>query len=741
MRERMTQGARRLLVSLLLAAGLLLPFLGVLDLAPWQGTGFVWAALICLCASLPAFLPDNPRLRGGVMALWAAALGIWLAAGGLRTCVETGRGLFLAVTGRNLVLPVIAARAVPLMGGAAGAFASACCRENGEGVFASMCTAAVLMMVLASGQEALWPALLPAVGASAFLLAGGMHRDMRWLRILGLAAVLCLTVLLAVPRGGVTVEPLKRAADAIRQKIEDYFFFTQPRSVFSLATEGFYPEGTEQLGGPAAPNGEHRVMTVTAPGTVYLRGTVKDRYTGRSWQDTLGSARYLWNAPQWRSLRNTAFDADLPEGAELTAREVRVEMLSRGSSDLLVPQRLRALSVSGDMVPYFNRGSGLFITRDLQAGDVYVVSAALTAAGDPGVAEAVEQAARAGGRTLDRETAEACLALPDHLQPQVYDLAREAAGDAATPYGKAMAIRAWLRSNCRYSLNVPAQNPNQDFVSTFLLSTREGYCTYFASAMTVMCRMAGIPARYVEGYLARPGADGTALVTGADGHAWTEIWLDGFGWLTIDGTGGESTPPENPERNPNEPPGDNQDPPPEATPTPPPEQRGPLATPTPAPGPEQSRPPEDPSDPDRDPPFPWLWLGLLLLLLALGLLAWAWQRRTRPEQMAAREKEEAGRWRVWMQAVCDALAVMGETRPPRQSMAQWLRDVDRRQLAPVELMPLGECAAVVFYGKLEPLPEETEMAREAYGVLRAALSRRQRLRLALMRLRPRPWRP
>ncbi|MEG2702003.1 MAG: transglutaminase-like domain-containing protein, partial [Clostridia bacterium] len=82
----------------------------------------------------------------------------------------------------------------------------------------------------------------------------------------------------------------------------------------------------------------------------------------------------------------------------------------------------------------------------------------------------------------------------------------------------------------RYSLTPASPPENQDFVTYFLYVGKEGYCTYFASAMTVLCRMADLPARYVEGFLAQPTGDGSAYVTGLDAHAWTEVYFEGFGW-------------------------------------------------------------------------------------------------------------------------------------------------------------------------------------------------------------------
>jgi hypothetical protein len=72
----------------------------------------------------------------------------------------------------------------------------------------------------------------------------------------------------------------------------------------------------------------------------------------------------------------------------------------------------------------------------------------------------------------------------------------------------------------------------------FLLRTRRGHCEYFAAGMTLLLRSLGHPARIVRGFR---GGDyledrGTWMVRGMHYHAWTEIYLQGLGWTTIDAT-------------------------------------------------------------------------------------------------------------------------------------------------------------------------------------------------------------
>lgn len=107
-------------------------------------------------------------------------------------------------------------------------------------------------------------------------------------------------------------------------------------------------------------------------------------------------------------------------------------------------------------------------------------------------------------------------------------------------------IRRWLRDNCEYSLSAGKLPAGRDFVDYFL-ENREGSCSHFASAAVIMCRYAGIPARYAEGYVIKPadfpsgtalGTSATVNVTDLRGHAWAEIYLDGFGWYPIEFTSG-----------------------------------------------------------------------------------------------------------------------------------------------------------------------------------------------------------
>jgi transglutaminase-like putative cysteine protease/uncharacterized membrane protein YwzB len=125
----------------------------------------------------------------------------------------------------------------------------------------------------------------------------------------------------------------------------------------------------------------------------------------------------------------------------------------------------------------------------------------------------------------------------------VYD-----AAGAETVVERALALQAWFvgpEGDFTYDLEVPALR-GEDALTRFVLEDRVGYCEYFATAMAVMLRQTGIPARVAVGFLpgervmtTEPdGDDGLDeyVVTTRDAHAWVEVLFPGYGWITFEPT-------------------------------------------------------------------------------------------------------------------------------------------------------------------------------------------------------------
>jgi hypothetical protein len=119
----------------------------------------------------------------------------------------------------------------------------------------------------------------------------------------------------------------------------------------------------------------------------------------------------------------------------------------------------------------------------------------------------------------------------------VWDLALELTVAEPTPYDQALAIENYLRA-FPYTLDLKAPPADRDIVDYFLFDLKRGYCDYYASAMVVLARAAGLPARLVIGYGSgayRP-EEARFVVTEADAHAWAEIYFPGYGWVEFEPT-------------------------------------------------------------------------------------------------------------------------------------------------------------------------------------------------------------
>jgi len=110
------------------------------------------------------------------------------------------------------------------------------------------------------------------------------------------------------------------------------------------------------------------------------------------------------------------------------------------------------------------------------------------------------------------------------MPPRVLDLAQVIAGSDTRTYDRALALESYLRG-LPYSYQVQPLPGGGDAVEQFLFDMRQGYCTYYASAMAVMARSLGIPARVAIGYATGTydQASGAYIVHEADAHAWPEL--------------------------------------------------------------------------------------------------------------------------------------------------------------------------------------------------------------------------
>ncbi|HEX5412532.1 MAG TPA: DUF3488 and transglutaminase-like domain-containing protein [Terriglobia bacterium] len=129
------------------------------------------------------------------------------------------------------------------------------------------------------------------------------------------------------------------------------------------------------------------------------------------------------------------------------------------------------------------------------------------------------------------------LRLPPALDPRIKALADKVTSPAVNSYDRAVQIRNYLRDNFVYTLEEQPVD-RSDPLGDFLFTSRKGDCEYFASAMAIMLRTIGIPARLVNGFQRGSynpfGKD--FVVRAHDAHSWVEVYFVGYGWIPFDPT-------------------------------------------------------------------------------------------------------------------------------------------------------------------------------------------------------------
>lgn len=107
----------------------------------------------------------------------------------------------------------------------------------------------------------------------------------------------------------------------------------------------------------------------------------------------------------------------------------------------------------------------------------------------------------------------------------------------SSPLEKTRYLAQYFQDNFTYELGAPKLsrlNPTEDF----LLNQKRGHCERFASALAYLLRLEGIPTRVAVGYApsAKNWWSGWYDIRFEDAHAWTEVYIDGQGWMEFDAT-------------------------------------------------------------------------------------------------------------------------------------------------------------------------------------------------------------
>lgn len=123
------------------------------------------------------------------------------------------------------------------------------------------------------------------------------------------------------------------------------------------------------------------------------------------------------------------------------------------------------------------------------------------------------------------------------MSPRMHALVKSITANSDTSLARALSILGYLGDGFSYSLNLE-EAPDQSALDHFLFTRKQGHCEYFAAAMTVLLRMADIPARMINGFVGDEWNDvgNYMVVRQKHAHSWVEAYLPEKGWMIFDPT-------------------------------------------------------------------------------------------------------------------------------------------------------------------------------------------------------------
>lgn len=316
----------------------------------------------------------------------------------------------------------------------------------------------------------------------------------------------------------------------LQQKWGQWF---QQKIESNIAKTG-YAQNDLHLGGPLTVDTTVAFTAVTDQ-LGYWRGEAKSVYTGQGWLEAAG---------ELRQIHEGEFERAEQAGGEVVvqhdtfAQEVTFETLSLGT----------VLFAGGDIaaIEYIEDWSGIRLPAERVAVDRLAAKASLQQ-------NAIVKKYKLWVHTPETRSIESLneaelsmyTQLPDSYPATVKALAEHVTQGATSDVEKARMIEAYLATNYRYELKADAPPVGDDFVTHFLFRSKEGYCDHFSSAMVVMLRTLGVPARWAKGFssgevtqqeLVEGKPRWTVTVRQSDAHSWPEVYIQGEGWTIFEPT-------------------------------------------------------------------------------------------------------------------------------------------------------------------------------------------------------------
>lgn len=334
-------------------------------------------------------------------------------------------------------------------------------------------------------------------------------------------------VLLAMTTGGAvaTAVVLQKISPQVipivltRLQLPDWYYQTSENYTGFLRS---FRIGT----GPVALSNEP-VLRIQCERALLWRGMTYDRYTGRSWEQTRTEN---WEIRRSESLGGFEIHLNKAAPSELAKRPVVVQKIR---AEKQMPSLLFGAAEPVQVEGPFSHlrqtdGGSLLVPTMVVKGGVYLVHSAIPDDFTPA------QLQSAGTDYPPQIEARYRPELPFGAE-RIRELTQQVIAGAKTPYERARAIQEYLEQNYVYG-DIPEVPWGEDVASYFLFRSRQGVCDLFATAMVLMAREAGIPARLATGFA--PGQFDPLrreyLITHKEAHAWAELYFPHYGWIPFD---------------------------------------------------------------------------------------------------------------------------------------------------------------------------------------------------------------
>lgn len=333
--------------------------------------------------------------------------------------------------------------------------------------------------------------------------------------------VLIIIAILPIEKKGIYYEQInKYVNEKLYGKIDSEKYIID--EAYNIKQSG-YSDSTKKLGGKLRISDEKVMKVYSYSGDLYLRGSVKEFYTGHSWEILNKNLTAIEN--------NNGKIVDQNKysnyGDIIKKEEIKIVPISNHIKALVAP--IYTLNVESENSILYSIRYGTFFSKT-DNRNPYTVEYYR----EEPIHEKIIESSKNNHRS---EITSAYLDI-SKITKNTLDLTLDIVSNVKSNEEKVEKIVEYLNKNYKYSLDVSEVPLDKDFVDYFLFEEKEGYCVYFASALTIMCRIAGVPARYVEGFKVSniPVEPGKYDVTNKDAHCWVEVLIDPNEelWTTID---------------------------------------------------------------------------------------------------------------------------------------------------------------------------------------------------------------